>query len=110
MYPLFLAPCQPPKQLTVRDVTAINASVEWVYEGVCATVGFVTGYRMTYSTDDTNQLQLEIPDANVTSALLKNLTPRTTYKVEVMVLTTNGKDSLPSNSVWLTTKEKSERK
>lgn len=93
----------------MRDVTATNASLEWVYEGVCAAVGFVTGYRLTYSTDDANRLQLEIPDANVTTALLENLTPHTTYKVEVMVLTTNGKDSLSSNSVWLTTKERGEK-
>ena len=102
------APCQPPKQLTVRDVTSTNASLEWVYEGVCVTVGFVIGYRLTYSSDDENRLQLEIPDANVTTAILKNLTPHTTYQVEVMVLTNNGKDSLPSNSVSLTTKEISE--
>ena len=97
--------CQPPKQLTVRDITATNASLEWVYEGVCVTVSFVNGYRLTYSSNDANRLQLEIPDANVTTAILENLTPRTTYQVEVMVLTNNGKDSLPSNSVSLTTKE-----
>ena len=66
--------------------------------------GIVTGYRVTYSTDG-NRFQLEIPDAKSTSTLLQNLMPLTTYQVDIMVLTKNGRDSLPSKSVWLTTKK-----
>ena len=88
----------------MRDVTATNASLEWVYDGVCVTAGIVTGYRVTYSTGD-NRLQIEIPDVKSTSTLLQNLTPLTTYQVDIMVLTKNGRDSLPSKSVSLTTEE-----
>lgn len=100
------APCQPPQQLTVRDVTTTNASLDWVYDELCVTVDFVTGYRLTYSSDDADRLQQEISDVKITTAILENLTPYTTYRVEVMVSTNNGKDSLPSNSVLLTTKKR----
>lgn len=55
------------------------------------TVGFVSGYRLMYSSDEANQWQQEITDSKITTAILQNLTPHTTYKVEVMVLTNNGK-------------------
>ena len=103
----FQAACPPPRQLVVRNVTATNASIEWLYDGACANAGFVTGYRMTYSSG-VNRLQLEIPDAMSTSVSLQNLTPNTTYQVEIMVLTLNGKDSLPSEPVQFITKESSE--
>lgn len=50
------------------------------------TVGFVSGYRLMYSSDEA-----KITDSKITTAILQNLTPHTTYKVEVMVLTNNGK-------------------
>ena len=62
---------------------------------------------MTYSSD-VNRLQLEIPDTMSTSVSLQNLTPNTTYQVEITVLTLNGKDSLPSEPVQFITKEISE--
>ena len=64
---------------------------------------------MTYSSD-VNRLQLEIPDAMSTSVSvsLQNLTPNTTYQVEIMVVTLNGKDSVPSEPVQFITKESSE--
>ena len=55
-----------------------------------------------------NRSQLEIPDAMSTSVSLQNLTPNTTYQVEIMVLTLNGKDSVPSELVQFNTKEISE--
>ena len=98
------APCQPPQQPSVHDVTATNVSIEWVYNGACANSGFVTGFRMTY-TSGASRLQLEIPDAGTTSAFLQNLTPLTTYQVNIMVLTSNGRDSVPSEPVQFITKE-----
>ena len=71
---------------------------------MCKEAGLVTGYRLTYTTDN-NPVQLEIPDSNTTMALLEGLTPQTAYRVEVMVLAANGKDSLPSSSVEITTKD-----
>ena len=62
---------------------------------------------MTYS-NGMNRLQLEIPDAMSTSVSLQNLTPNTTYQVEIMVVTSNGKDSVPSEPVQFITKESSE--
>ena len=62
---------------------------------------------MTYSSG-VNRLQLEIPDLMSTSVSLQNLTPNTTYQVEIMVLTLNGKDSVPSEPVQFITKESSE--
>ena len=100
----FQAPCPPPWQLVVRNVTATNAYIEWLYDGACTNAGFVTGYRMTYSSG-VNRSQLEIPDAMSTSVSLQNLTPNTTYQVEIMVLTLNNKDSVPSELVQFNTKE-----
>ena len=62
---------------------------------------------MTYSSG-VNRSQLEIPDATSTSVSLQNLTPNTTYQVEIMVVTSNGKDSVPSKPVQFITKESSE--
>ena len=103
----FQAPCPPPWQLVVRNVTATNAYIEWLYDEACTNAGFVTGYRMTYSSG-VNRSQLEIPDAMSTSVSLQNLTPNTTYQVEIMVVTSNGKDSVPSEPVQFITKESSE--
>ena len=88
----------------MHDVTATSASIEWVYNGACVNDGFVTGYRVTY-TSGASRLQLDIPDAGSTSAFLQNLTRLTTYQVEVMVLTSNGKHSVPSEPVQFITKE-----
>ena len=106
--PLFFlsAPCQPPKQLTARDVTDTSATLEWVYDGACASAGLITGYRVNYTTDG-KAAQMDIPDANITTALLEQLTPQTSYRIEVMVLTADGRNSPPSNMVELTTKERS---
>ena len=103
----FPVPCPPPQQLIVRDVTGTNASIEWVYDGACVNAGFVTGYRVTY-TSGTNSSQLEIPGPRSTSVSLQNLTPVTTYKVQIMVLTSNGKDSVPSEPRQFITEEISE--
>ena len=62
---------------------------------------------MTYSSG-VNRSQLEIPDAMSTSVSLQNLTPNTTYQVEIMVVTSDGKDSVPSEPVQFITKESSE--
>lgn len=59
---------------------------------------------MTY-TSGASRLQLEILDAGTTSAFLQNLTPLTTYQVNIMVLTSNGRDSVPSEPVQFITKE-----
>ena len=59
---------------------------------------------MTYSSS-VNRSQLEIPDAMSTSVSLQNLLPNTTYQVEIMVLTLNNKDSVPSELVQFNTKE-----
>ena len=103
----FPVPCPPPQRVIVRDVTDTNASIEWVYDGVCVNAGFVTGYRVTY-TSGTNSSQLEIPGPRSTSVSLQNLTPVTTYKVQIMVLTSNGKDSVPSEPRQFITEEISE--
>ena len=91
----------------MRNVTATNASLKLVYDGACVNASFVTGYRVTYSSS-ANRSQLEIPDAMSTSVFLQNLTPNTTYQVEIMVLTLNGKDSVPSEPMQFITKEISE--
>ena len=91
----------------MRNVTATNASLKLVYDGSCVNASFVIGYRVTYSSS-ANRLQLEIPDAMSTSVFLQNLTPNTTYQVEIMVLTLNGKDSVPSEPMQFITKESSE--
>ncbi|RMX55337.1 hypothetical protein pdam_00019117, partial [Pocillopora damicornis] len=96
--------CPPPQQLIVRNVTATNASLKLVYDGACVNASFVTGYRVTYSSS-ANRSQLEIPDARSTSVFLQNLMPNTTYQVEIMVLTLNGKDSVPSEPMQFITKE-----
>ena len=62
---------------------------------------------MTY-TSGTNSSQLEIPGPRSTSVSLQNLTPVTTYKVQIMVLTSNGKDSVPSEPRQFITEEISE--
>ena len=103
----FQAACPHPRQLVVRNVTATNAYIEWLNDGSCANAGFVTGYRVMYSSS-VNRSQLEIPDTMSTSVFLQNLTPNTTYQVEIMVLTLNGKDSVPSEPVQFITKESSE--
>ncbi|XP_022798346.1 uncharacterized protein LOC111336503 [Stylophora pistillata] len=97
-------PCPPPKHLLVRNVTATGASLKLVYDGACVNAGFVTGYRVTY-TSDTDRSQLKIPDAESTSVFLQNLTPNTTYQVKIMVLTSNGKDSIFSEPVQLITND-----
>ena len=102
------APCQPPKQLTVRNVTDTSVTLQWVYDGACAAAGLITGYRVTY-TSDGNPAQMDIPEPNITTALLEQLTPQTSYQIEVMVLTADGRNSPPSNMVELTTKDRSER-
>ena len=58
-------------------------------------------------TSDGNPAQIDIPDANITTALLEQLTPETSYQIEVMVLTADGRNSPPSNVVELTTKDRS---
>ena len=88
----------------MRNVTATNASLKLVYDGACVNASFVTGYRVTYSSS-ANRSQLEIPDAMSTSVFLQNLTPNTTYQVEIMVLTLNNKDSVLSEFVQFNTKE-----
>ena len=57
---------------------------------------------MNYTTNG-KTAQMDIPDANITTALLEQLTPQTSYQIEVMVLTADGRNSPPSNMVELTT-------
>ena len=62
---------------------------------------------MTY-TSDGNPAQMDIPDANITTAFLEQLTPETSYRIEVMVLTADGRNSPPSNMVELKTQDRGE--
>jgi len=100
----FPAPCQVPRQLTAHDITAISATLEWVYDGACAAAGLVSGYRLKYTTGE-NPIHLEIPDVNTTMTLLEHLIPGTRYRVEVIALTIHGRNSGSSNLVEFTTKE-----
>ena len=62
---------------------------------------------MTYNSDS-KTAQMNITDANITTALLEQLTPETSYRIEVMVLTADGRNSPPSNMVELKTKDRGE--
>ena len=90
-----------------HNVTDTSAMLEWVYNGGCAAAGLITGYRVTY-TSDVKAVQMDIPDVNITTALLELLTPETSYLVDVMVLTTDGRNSPPSYIVELKTKDRGE--
>lgn len=103
-----LAPCDSPNQLTTRDITATSAILDWVYDGACAAAGLVTGYRLTYTSHGI-PTELDIPDVQTTETQLDQLTPETTYRVEVLALTSDGKNSPPSDRVEFTTEHDSGR-
>ena len=53
--------------------------------------------------------ELDIPDVQTTETQLDQLTPETTYWVEVLALTSDGKNSPPSDWVEFTTEHDSGR-
>ena len=100
-------PCDPPKNMAVKNVTATSIIVHWSYHGNCSVPGFIQGYRLAYQMHGTvpsPRTFLKVTGRNKSTVLLKGLKPYSTYSIQLQVMTATGKDGRPSTA-WVRTKE-----
>ena len=106
-FPILPAPCYPPGNVTVSDVTDTIASISWTYSSNCSVPGFILGYRLVYDLvgmATSSRGFVQVMGAGNIAAVLTSLKPYSTYSIQVQAMTANGRDGLPSE-VWVTTKE-----
>ena len=101
------APCDPPKHITVNDVAATTASIQWTYYSNCSVPGFIRGYRLIYDLQGavpSPPTFLQVPGENTKATVLTGLKPYSSYRIRLQVMTASGRDGQPS-TVWIRTKE-----
>ena len=90
----------PPKQLTVSDITSTSFKLSW-----CCAEGNVVSFEVQYRQQSQNSVQSEVYKKTVTSSEYTaiGLRPSTTYSVWVLALNSSGGRSLSSDVIQCTT-------
>ena len=84
-------PSAPPSSVTVTGVTSSTISVQWGSVPCIHQNGDITGYSVQYEVMGSGNTQtMNVTGAGVTEATLSNLTPSTTYSVQVAAVNSAG--------------------
>ena len=84
-------PSAPPPNVTVTGVTSSTISVQWGSVPCIHQNGDITGYSVQYEVMGSGNTQtMNVTGAGVTEATLSNLTPSTTYSVQVAAVNSAG--------------------
>ena len=96
-------PTAPLANVTVTGVTSSTISVQWGSVPCIHQNGDITGYSVQYEVMGSGNTQtMNVTGANVTEATLSNLTPSTTYSVQVAVVNSAGTGVFSNNQSVMT--------
>ncbi|CAI8028414.1 Receptor-type tyrosine-protein phosphatase S, partial [Geodia barretti] len=85
------APPAPPSDVTVTDVTSSTITVQWGEVPCIHQNGAITGYSVQYGVMGSGSTQIVTVDgATMTETTIENLTPSTTYSIEVAAVNNAG--------------------